>query len=210
MNTLEIVSQDLTSIEVSLGVPLTAGAVTGAYGAFYDVTDQTLVSAGAAKIINIGQESEANHVSIEDGNKLTFARAGVYNIQYSVQFTNSANETYIADIWLSKNNTRVEDSNSRFSVPARKGQINGHLISAVNYILSLNAGDYLQLEWTAENTAVFIDTVPASNGYPRTPGIILTAQQVMLTQAAPSFNISNPQNGDILVYSNGQWINEQP
>jgi hypothetical protein len=212
MNTLEIIQpSSTTSLEIGLGVPMSAGALSGAYGSFYDVTTQSLVSAGQAKKINIGTTLESNQVSIEDSTEITFARKSVYSVTYSVQFANSGNQVQEADIWLLKNGTRIEDSNSRFDVPAAKGPVPGHLIASVNYVLTLEADDYLELEWTAANTSVTIETLPASNGYPRTPGIIVTAIQVANIQA-PNINlqITNPQNGDILVYSNGVWINQQP
>jgi hypothetical protein len=184
MNTIEIVQPDSTiSLEIGLGVPLKAGALLGAYGSFYDTTNQTLVSANVEKKINIGATLESNAVSIVDGTKITFERKGVYNIQYSVQFVNSSNSVHVANIWLSKNNQVVADSNRKFSVPSKQGQINGHLIVAVNYIMTLEEDDYLEFKWTAENTAVSIETIAASGTIPRTTGIILTAQQVMYLSA---------------------------
>jgi hypothetical protein len=116
---------------------------------------------------------------------MTFDFAGVYSITFSIQFANSSATLYDSQVWLRKNGTTsafdIADSNSRFSITGRHGSTNGHVIGTVNFVMQLNAGDYIVLAWSAEDVAVVIETLPATVGtptVPRTPGIILTAAQV--------------------------------
>jgi hypothetical protein len=167
-----------------------AGGALGYYGSFYDETNQTAASTTVAYVIGIGKQFEANGVSITSSNRISFAYAGTYNIQYSIQFTNSntgASTIDNADVWLRKNGSDVADSNSIFGVPTSKGGTNGAMIAAVNYVLTVAAGDYLQLAWAVTNTTVSILTTAAQTGptVPITPGVIVTAQQVMYTQMGP-------------------------
>lgn len=165
--------------------PTGTGGVLGNYGSFSDLTDQSAANTTTAYVINIGNTAESNGVTIASGSQVTFAATGTYNFQYSIQFKNSDNSIHDTNVWLRKNGADVSDTNSKYSVPNRHGGIDGHLIAAVNYVLSVTAGDYLQLVWSVTNTAVTIETLPAGTTptVPVTPSVIATATQVMYTQA---------------------------
>ena len=139
-------------------------------------------------MINIGSSFEANGVSIVSGNRITFANAGTYNIQYSIQFSNSDANSDNVDVWLRKNGTDVAESNSVYNVPGTAHGGAGNLIAAINYVLTVAAGDYLQLAWAVSATTISIETISAQTGptVPATPGVIVTAQQVMYTQSGYS------------------------
>ena len=160
---------------------------TGRWGSFWDVTaTQTIPSNNATITLAIGQADPGNNgVSITAGNRVTFAYAGIYSVTWSVQFANTSSTLYDAQLWLRKNGTTsaadVAVSNSRFSITSRHGSTNGHVLGTVNFILSMNAGDYISLLFSAEDTSVFVETLAATTGtptVPQTPGIILTAVQV--------------------------------
>jgi hypothetical protein len=81
---------------------------------------------------------------------------------------------------LRKNGTDIADSNGQVTVPSKHGSVNGAHIAAWNYVLSLNANDYVEFWWQAESTSVFMPTVAAGTSpvTPRTPAVIVTIQQV--------------------------------
>ena len=165
-----------------------AGGALGYYGSFYDTTNQTASSTTTSYVINVGSQFEASGVSIVSGNQLTFAHAGTYNIQYSIQFVSSDSNSDNVDVWIRKNGVDVADSNSVYNVPGTSHGGAAALIAAVNYVLTVSAGDYIQLVWAVSNTAISISTLGAQTGptVPVTPGVILTAQQVMYTQLGPT------------------------
>jgi len=160
-----------------------AGGALAYYGSFYDTTTQTASSTTTAYVVNIGSQFEANGVSIVSGNQLTFSHAGTYNIQYSFQFNNSDVNSDNVDVWIRKNGTDVADSNSIYNVPGTSHGGAGALIAAVNYVITLNAGDYIQFAWAVSSTTISIATSGAQTGptVPITPGVIVTATQVMYT-----------------------------
>ena len=167
-----------------------AGPVSYAsYGSFYDTTTQTAASTTTAYPILINTTAEADGVTIENDTSsnptlITFAVAGVYNVQYSIQFTSSDTSIHNVNVWLRKNGTTSADdiaySNSLYAITSKHGGINGQTIAAINYVLSLSAGDYLQLMWQTESTQVYLETIPAGTtpATPVSPAIILTACQV--------------------------------
>jgi hypothetical protein len=168
---------------------------TGYFGVFEDVTNQTIASTTTAYPVAIGTTDEANGISIVSGDRITFANPGTYNIQYSIQFTSSDTSVHDANVWVRKNGVDHADTNSQYGIPSSHGGIPGHLIGSVNYVITVAAGDYIQLYWNATSTNVFIETIGPQTGpvVPRTPGVILTVTQVLnisttVTAGVSSFN----------------------
>lgn len=105
------------------------------------------------------------------------AQSGIYNIQFSIQFTNTDNTSHNVDIWVVKNGANLADSNSRFTVPARKSATDyGHLIASLNIFVELNPNDTLQLVWRSDSPLTFMEYIPAQATpvRPATPSAIAT------------------------------------
>jgi hypothetical protein len=156
---------------------------TGYWGSFWDTTNQTAASTTVAYTINIGTSDPNNSgVSIVSSNQITVAHAGVYNIQYSIQFENigTGNKNYNVDVWFRLNGVDIPDSNSTYWIPSKNSTVKGELIAAVNYVLSLNAGDYIQLMWAVSDVDILIATLPATSSptVPQTPGVIVTVTPI--------------------------------
>ena len=155
----------------------------GYWGAFYDLSaTQQALSTTVAYEINIGQSDPLNNgVSIVSGNRITFEYAGIYNIQYSIQFTNTDGQIHNVNVWLRKNGATsafdVADSNSQYAIINSHGGIAGQMIAAINYVVSVEAGDYFYLMWQTETTDVYLETIAAGTtpSVPVSPCVILTA-----------------------------------
>ena len=112
---------------------------------------------------------------------ITFEYSGVYNIQFSLQFSNTdLNTIHEVDVWFRKNDVDISDSNSRFSIPGKHTGLNGQLIAALNFFVEVQAGDVVEIVWHTDNSTVFIETIPAATGpvRPQTPSAIATVQFV--------------------------------
>jgi len=153
---------------------------TAYYGAFQDTTDQTIASTTTAYVVAIGTTDEANGVSITSGSRITYANAGTYSLNYSIQLENANTAVQDVDIWVRKNGSDLADTNSQFSVANKHGGTNGHLIAVCPYVFTLAAGDYLEICWAATSTDVSIQTYPAQTSptRPLTPGVIVTTAQL--------------------------------
>jgi hypothetical protein len=108
--------------------------------------------------------------------KITLQEAGVYNVQFSIQFVNTDSGIQDMDVWMRKNGTDVADSNSRFSVPNRHGGIDGHLIGSLNLFVDAAPSDYVELMWATTNSGATIEYIGAQTGpvRPATPSAIVT------------------------------------
>jgi len=153
----------------------------GYWGAFWDMTDQTVVSTTTAYVVNLGNaNADNNGVSVVSGNRVTVAHAGVYNIAVSVQVTSTNVQIHDAWFWFRKNGTDIPASCSQISVPQSHGGNPGAIIFYVNIFEKMVAGDYIQLVWSTDNTAVSLQHVHAltSPTRPDIPSVILTVNQV--------------------------------
>ena len=95
--------------------------------------------------------------------KLTVAKAGIYNMQFSVQVENRDNAPQDVFIWLKQNGVDIIASTGKVGIPARKGTNNpSHDIKGWNYFLSMNADDYVEIWWSTTSVAVSIPNYEAT------------------------------------------------
>ena len=147
------------------------------YGAFQDSTDQTAANTTTAYAITFDTTDFTNGVTLSNSSRLNVAQAGIYNLQFSIQFKNTTNDGQDVDIWFRKNGTNIDNSNSRFHLPARKsGGDPSHLIAALNFFVSLAANDYVEIMWRPTDVGVSLEHFATSSSptRPAVPSAIAT------------------------------------
>jgi hypothetical protein len=147
------------------------------YGAFQDSTDQTAANTTTAYAITFDTTDFTNGVTLSNSSRLNVAQAGIYNLQFSIQFKNTTNDGQDVDVWLRKNGTNIANSNSRFHTPARKsGGDPSHLIAALNLFVSLAASDYVEIMWRPTDVGVSLEHFATSSSptRPAVPSVIAT------------------------------------
>jgi len=147
------------------------------YGAFQDSTDQTAANTTTAYAITFDTTDFTNGVTLSNSSRLNVAQAGIYNLQFSIQFKNTTNDGQDVDVWLRKNGTNIANSNSRFHPPARKsGGDPSHLIAALNFFVSLAANDYVEIMWRPTDVGVSLEHFATSSSptRPAVPSVIAT------------------------------------
>ena len=112
---------------------------------------------------------------------ITFEYSGIYNIQFSLQFSNTDNNIiHEVDVWFRKNDIDIPSSNSRFSIPGKHSGLNGQLIAALNFVTDVAVDDTIEIVWHTDDSTVFIETIPAATSpiRPQTPSAIVTVSFV--------------------------------
>jgi len=146
------------------------------YGAFQDNTDQVASSTTATYVITYGTTDYSEGVTLASGSRMTAGFSGLYNIQFSIQFTNTDTSIHDVDVWFRKNGTDITASNSQFSVPNSHGGVAGHAIASLNFFVALAKNDYVEIVWATNSTQCYIDAIPAQTSptRPATPSVIAT------------------------------------
>jgi hypothetical protein len=165
-----------------------AGGASGFWGSFWSNQDQSAANTTTAYPITFNNtDPDSIGVSIVSNSQITFANAGVYNIQFSAQADRvSGSGSDSIDIWFRKNGTDIPESNGVITVAG--GSAAAKTIASWNYMLKLSAGDYVELAWrTSDINLQFIHEPSATSPTrPAIPSVIVTAQQVMYTQLGPT------------------------
>jgi hypothetical protein len=174
---LTIYFKKLASVLGSLFGPRGGRFMNAPHGAFQDSTDQVAANTTTAYAVTFNTTDFSNGVTIASGSRITVADAGIWNLQFSIQFTNTTNSSQDVDVWFRVNGTNSANSNSRFGFAPRKGASDPyHTIAAMNYFLSLNATDYVEIMWRPTDTGVSIEQYPAGTSptRPAVPSAIVT------------------------------------
>ena len=175
-------NEELRKIEQALGGAYSAIRSVGPYiqmpfGTLMSTTDQTAASTTAAYPITYNVVGLSSGISYQSGSQIKVAHNGVYNIQFSLQFVSTSNEPQEIDVWFRKNGVDIDNSNSVFTVPAKKSSgISGHLIGSLNMFVDILSTDYVELVWRTTSVDVSIESLPARTGptIPLTPSVIVT------------------------------------
>ena len=167
----------LTNVLQTLASPRGGKYLNNPYGAFLDLTDQVAANTTTAYAITFDTTDLSNGVTLSNSSRLNVAQAGIYNIQFSVQLTNTTNAPQDVDIWFRKNGTNIDKSNSRFGFAARKSPSDPfHIVAAMNLFVSLDTNDYVELMWRPTDVGVAIEHYAASSTptRPVIPSVITT------------------------------------
>ena len=151
------------------------------HGAFQDSTDQVAANTTTAYAVTFNTTDFANGVTMVSGSRITVADAGIWNVQFSIQFTNTTNAAQDVDVWFRVNGTNAANSNSRFGFAPRKSPGDPfHTLGAMNYFLTLNATDYVEIMWRPTDVGVTIEQYAASSTptRPAVPSAIATVSFV--------------------------------
>ena len=174
---LTIYFKKLASVLGSLFGPRGGRFMNNPHGAFQDSTDQVAANTTTAYAVTFNTTDFANGVTVASNSRITVADAGIWNLQFSIQFKNTTNDGQDVDIWFRKNGTNIANSNSRFHPPPRKSAGDpSHIIAALNFFVSMNSNDYIEIMWRTENTGVSIEHFDTSTSptRPAVPSAIVT------------------------------------
>ena len=142
-----------------------------AYGTFYDTTTQTAAVINTAYALTFNSTNLSNNVYIgSPTSRVYVAQNGVYNMQFSAQLDNTSGGSHLIFIWLRINGTDVANSAGQVRLKGTDGE----LVTSWNYVEQLRAGDYVELMWSVDDTAVQILAQAAAAPVPAIPSVILT------------------------------------
>lgn len=180
---------------------------TAPYGAFQDSTDQTAANTTTAYAVTFNTTDYSSGVYLSNSSRLNVRNYGIYNIQFSIQFKNTTNDTQDIDVWFRKNGSDIAASNSRFGMQTRKSSGDpSHVIAALNYFSELQAGDYVQIMWRPSDVGVSIEAYGTSTSptRPAIPSVIATVNYIA-PAATSNVYVSAQQRGQATV---SHWAND--
>jgi hypothetical protein len=149
----------------------------GYYGSFYDTTTQLSDGLTSAMPMRLNTTAEAYGVSIVGTSNIKVANAGVYNVQFSAQLENTSSGKHDVNIWLTKNGINESNTDTKVTLVGN----NAKDVAAWNFVLSLNANDYITLYWACTDSTNIQLTAAGpsvSPTRPAIPSVIVTVSQI--------------------------------
>jgi hypothetical protein len=186
---------------LALTPPVTPTLRRQSYGSFYDTTTQVAAVIDTAYAFTYNTTDLSNGVYLGSPTSRVYVdRLGVYDIQFSARLDNTDGGSHLIFIWLRVNGVDVANSASQIRIKNTDGELvlawnlvqqlnagianpashvrtkgtDGELVAAWNFVQQLNAGDYFELMWSVDSTAVQVFSQDAATLIPAIPSIILT------------------------------------
>lgn len=152
-----------------------SGAYAGYYGSFYSDQDQS-DGINTPTALTLNNTASADGVSIASSSRITFAYAGVYNIQFSAQLHHigggGAGQTL--NIWFRQNGIDIPASDTKVTITSSSP----YVVAAWNFIVVVSANDYIEMYFKTDNANIVFEHEAASANSPAVPSLIVTAQQI--------------------------------
>jgi len=145
-------------------------------GLFFSTADQTLAAVDTGYPITFNATYLDNQVALQSGStsKIEVALSGVYNFQLSCQLKSTNASAKDVQIWIKRNNTTIGYSSHRYTV---EGSDN-HMNVSWNFDIDLAAGEYIEMQWGADDTNVTLEAIPASSPYPAAASAVMAVNYV--------------------------------
>lgn len=120
--------------------------------------------------------------------------AGVYRIEYGLQFANTDNAIHYVTVWLRVNGDDVPLSAVKFSLPARKSAgVPFTLLAFSSIVFPVNANDQIELWWATEQAAtsggaagIYMEAEAASTSPYNRPSIPSAIGSITFVSALPA------------------------
>ena len=150
------------------------------HAAYYDTTTQTNPVADAVNLFTYNSvESEFQVVRGSPTSRVYVSDTGLYNFQFCAQLDKTGGGASSVYIWPLINGVNVPHSATKVVIDGP----NNEVVAAWNFVLVMTAGDYFELAWQSNDTAVVMLADAAASNYPEIPSIILTVTLVSNVEA---------------------------
>lgn len=116
-----------------------------------DTTDQYATADNTPTLVKWNTLDSGSGFTLNPSYSATATYAGVYKIDYSLQYANTANAAHDVDVWLRVNGVDVPGSTTKFTIPARKSAGVPSFAVAISFVMfTINAGDNIELYWATD------------------------------------------------------------
>ena len=172
-------------------VPLTLSASatnTYPYGTFEQRADINFATVNTPQVLTLSDSDFTIGMSLAS-NQITVDYAGVYDLQVSALFVNTAVQIHEAYLWVRVNGTDVPHSATKFSVVESHGGVDGYMPISINHPVELNANDYIEVVGAVDNTGIYLENYTAQTTpfvRPAIPALMVNLQMIDPSQTSGS------------------------
>jgi len=145
------------------------------YGVFTKTTSQSPAATNTEYLLTFDNTQISNGVVIgSPASRISVPVSGLYRLDANLQLTSGSSSAKNIWVWFKKNGTAIANSARLVTSDLN----NGYIPLAMQEPVSLAAGDYIEIAFAADSTAVTIRNVAATAFAPAAPAVILSVTQV--------------------------------
>ena len=162
---------------VTYRIPAGLASSGNLHGAFHSEITQSATTADTALIMSAETTDFSVGVTMVNNSQITVSSGGTYNLQFSSVFQKTQGGSIeFVSIWPRINGNDVDWSNTDMSM-ANNNEL---IIASWNFVLELNAGDYIELMWSSTTNQMIMQAIPPQllPTRPGTPSVIMTLTQI--------------------------------
>ena len=182
----------VTSGTLKVGMVLTGGSITA--GTFISAFTSGTGGIGTY-VVSVSQNRASATYTGTMTSQIVCANTGIYNLQFSSQMDKSDAGVDNVNFWLRKNGVDIPYSAGNLSL---QGASPAYMMPAWNYVLSLVAGDIIELYWASadENMSIYSEVAQTSPfAHPAVQSTILTITQQSGIMAGTGITAINSLTG---------------
>jgi hypothetical protein len=140
-------------------------------GLFFSTADQPIGAVNVAQPIDIPLEYLNNAVYVNSGtdSRVYVEIAGVYNFQFSGQLVSGSASSKQVYIWIARNGTDIGYSTHQYTVSGS----GTHLNVSWNFNIDLDEGEYIELQWAADDIDMKLEATAATAPHPGMPSAVM-------------------------------------
>ena len=168
-----VLSVDATAGEILVRPTIPMGLD---YGSFDAEVDQTLAAINTATPIALQVTLSSNGITLSNSSRLNVSQSGFYQIDANIQIASTSSSAKTAYFWMRKNGTDVTSTTRAITIDIN----NGYTTLSLNYPISLQANDYIELYWAGSSTDMRLDSLAASAFAPSSPSVLVKVSQLQL------------------------------
>ena len=145
-------------------------------GLFFSTVDQTLAAVNTAYPITFNQTYLNNNVALQSGStsKIEVSVGGVYNFQLSAQLKSTNSSGKDVRIWIKRNNITIGYSSRIYTLEGA----DNHFAIAWSFDIDLAVGEYIEMQWGADDTNAVLETTAAVAPYPAAASVVMAVNYV--------------------------------
>jgi hypothetical protein len=145
-------------------------------GLFFNTSDQTLAATNTATPVEFPIEYLNNGVKVNAGteSRIYVSVSGIYNFQFSGQLRSGSSSAKQIYLWIVRNGVDIGYSTHQYTLSGSSV----HLNISWNFNIDMQDGDYLELEWAADDTNVTMEATAATSPHPGIPSAVMAVNYV--------------------------------
>ena len=132
------------------------------YGLFFNTVDQTFALANTAYPVVYSATYLTNSVDLSNSSRINVRTAGVYNFQYSGQFTSTNASTKNVFVWLRRSGVDIGYSARDYTLSG-SGE---NIAIAWDFDIDMDVNEYIEVVISVTDTNVTLNASPAAAPHP--------------------------------------------